>query len=310
MRWRRQRSTRARNRQSKIENQTLSSPATFSSQLRRPQLESDLGRPSTARGHKGAVTKSAASWRQRIGFFVLLVVCIVSLASILRLNNNPKVLLSDSGTSDGLFRESDVYQQAAQKILSRSIWSKTKLSIDSAGLSAQMRRQFPELSRVSLALPLVSHRPLIYLETSRPTLILANSSQSFVVDTRGIAILPTAELVRPASLNLPRVTDQSGLNLRLGHQVLTTDDVEFIRVVAAQFASRHFAIASMTLPQASSELDVQLVGQQYFVKFNLQTNTARQQSGTALATIALLQRQSINPNKYIDVRIDGRAYYQ
>jgi hypothetical protein len=65
----------------------------------------------------------------------------------------------------------------------------------------------------------------------------------------------------------------------------------------------------MVLPVQTNELDVNLAGQSYFVKFDLQENDPRQQAGTFLATIASLKSQNITPTKYVDVRVDGRAYY-
>jgi hypothetical protein len=66
----------------------------------------------------------------------------------------------------------------------------------------------------------------------------------------------------------------------------------------------------MTLPPATSELDVRVAGQPYFIKFNLQSGDARQQAGTFLATQSHLQSQNIVPSTYIDVRVDGRSYYK
>jgi hypothetical protein len=66
----------------------------------------------------------------------------------------------------------------------------------------------------------------------------------------------------------------------------------------------------MSLPSNANELDIQIAGQPYEVKFNLHSDKAREQAGTYLATIASLQKQGITPSKYIDVRVDGRAYYQ
>ncbi len=66
----------------------------------------------------------------------------------------------------------------------------------------------------------------------------------------------------------------------------------------------------MTLPVGTSELDVRLAGQPYSVKFNLESGTARQQAGTFLATESKLKSQNVTPAEYIDVRVDGRAYYK
>jgi hypothetical protein len=109
---------------------------------------------------------------------------------------------------------------------------------------------------------------------------------------------------------LPVVVDQSGLSVKVNHPVLTADNVSFVQIVAAELAAKQYTISAMSLPATSSELDVQLAGQPYFVKFNLQTNDAREQAGTFLATINQLHSQNITPAKYVDVRVDGRAYYQ
>jgi hypothetical protein len=92
--------------------------------------------------------------------------------------------------------------------------------------------------------------------------------------------------------------------------VLPANSVTFVQTLVAQLSSKHYTIASMTLPPAASELDVKLVGQAYSIKFNFENNDPRQQVGTFLATIAQLQKQNITPSQYVDVRVDGRAYYQ
>ncbi|GAC1502981.1 MAG: hypothetical protein NVS1B10_07930 [Candidatus Saccharimonadales bacterium] len=78
----------------------------------------------------------------------------------------------------------------------------------------------------------------------------------------------------------------------------------------AELRLKHFEVSSLSLPTSTSELDVSLTNQPYYIKFNLQTDNARGESGTFLAAIASLNKQSITPTKYIDVRLNGRAYYQ
>jgi hypothetical protein len=106
------------------------------------------------------------------------------------------------------------------------------------------------------------------------------------------------------------VTDKSGFRVEPEKQALSSADVGFIRTVKAQLAARHVGISSMDLPAGTSELDVHINGDPYFVKFNLESGTARQQSGTFLATRAELKRRHSVPAQYIDVRVDGRAYYK
>jgi hypothetical protein len=191
-----------------------------------------------------------------------------------------------------------------------SLWNHDKLTINTGEISRQLLKQFPQLASVGVTIPLVAHRPIIYIQSDQAVIFLTNSSGAFAIDSSGKVVLVTNTPYILGLPGLPVVSDQSGLNLQLSHQVLPATSVNFIETVVGQLAAKHFTISSMTLPAAASELDVQISGQPYIAKFNLENNDPRQQAGTLLATIAQLQKQNITPSKYIDVRVDGRAYYQ
>jgi hypothetical protein len=170
--------------------------------------------------------------------------------------------------------------------------------------------QFPELANVSVTIPLVAHRPIIYIQLAQAAVILINNSGAYVLDTSGRTLLAAINAASLQLPSLPIINDQSGLKLESGHQALPATDIGFIQTVVAQLAAKHITVSSMTLPAAASELDVHLSGQPFFAKFNLENNDPLQQAGTLLATMAQLQKQNITPAQYIDVRVDGRAYYQ
>jgi hypothetical protein len=174
-----------------------------------------------------------------------------------------------------------------------------------------MMEQFPELTSVRVALPIVSHRPVVYIRVAEPSFILvSNSGQSYVVDETGRALAATTQMHHLDQLHLPTVQDESGLPLKRGDVVLPAVASLFVREVTHQFAAKKLGIARMQLPAASSELDVYPKGRSYFIKFNLQNDSARQQAGTYFAVIEKLQHDGKMPKKYVDVRIDGRAYYR
>jgi hypothetical protein len=173
-----------------------------------------------------------------------------------------------------------------------------------------MLQQFPELSSVSVTLPLFSKRPIVYIQTTQPALTLAARDGSFIIGANGKALLRADQLPSTNKLSIPQVNDQSGLEVKVNQQALSSVDVSFIQTVVGQLAARHFTVASMVLPAGASELDVKLDGQPYTVKFNLESGDARQQAGTFLATQSKLASQHITPAEYIDVRVDGRAYYK
>lgn len=302
---------RARQRQH-VEPESSSSGYGFLYRTRRSDDEVNLGRKDEKAREKSKTLGSGTIWLQRFGLIILLIAIIVSVENILSLSNTAQILpYSSSDSQDPLFNKIG-YAQTANKTLSQSVWNKNKITINTSKLSRDLRSQYPEITNVSVALPLLSHNPLVYIQPARLVLVLQSStSGAYILDANGKALLKSSDTpIVGQKLNLPTVIDYSGLQIEVGKQVLPVSNVTFIEIVAGELAARHFNVETMSLPAASGELDVKLVGKPYSVKFNLQNNDPQQQAGTFLAMINQLQKQNITPSKYVDVRVDGRAYYQ
>jgi hypothetical protein len=248
-------------------------------------------------------------WLQRFGLFILLIVAIVSLANILTLSATPKILPLN-GQKSSFLRNLDEYQSAGHEFLATSFLNRNKITVNSDKISSQMLARFPELYSASVTVPLLAHRPIIYVQSAKPVVIIVARNGAFVVGNTGKALIRGNDAAALGKYQVPVLTDQSGLKLKVDRQALSAKDVNFIQTIVAQLAAKQFTVAAMTLPAGTSELDVQLAGQPYTVKFNLQSDKARQEAGTFLSTIASLKKQNITPTKYVDVRVDGRAYYQ
>lgn len=250
-------------------------------------------------------------WLRRLGLLVLLLALTASITSSLTLSTDAEIVAVDDKSSTAFLSSEATYQAAAQKLLSDSFFNQNKITINTDKISKELVKQFPELSNASITLPLLAHRPIIHIQAAKPAAILNSSSGSYVLDATGSALIPSGKLASSVRDSLPQVNDQSGIKVALGSQVLTSGNIEFIETVVAQLANKQVKVESFTLPAGTSELDAKIAGQPYYVKFNLQTPPdARQQSGTFLATKAMLERKNTPPSKYIDVRVEGRAYYQ
>lgn len=277
---------------------------------RRSEETLNTGRNLRREAQAQAAKKIAHFWLHRFGLIILLSAALVCLIYIMTLSTNPEVVPVTDVAAGNLIHTPATYQAAAGKLLASSLLNRNKLTIDTNRVSQQLQNEFPELSSVSVTLPLLAHRPVIYIQTSSPAIILNGVSGAYVLGDSGRVLAAAPSAAAFAKLNLPVITDQSGLRLALGRQALTAANVSFAETVVAQLAARQVKVAQMTLPAAASELDVHLAGQPYFVKFNLQSGDARQQAGTFLATQSRLASQHITPSQYIDVRVDGRAYYK
>ena len=284
----------------------------FLYRARRSEEEPNTGRRTDRKDYISPVVHSGHFWLQRFGLIILLLAVIASAVNILKLSTTAEILPATNDTSTTLIFDKAAYEAAADHLLSESVWDRNKITIDTAKISHQLLVQFPDLSTASITIPLFSHNPIIYVQPSQLALIIkSTASGSFVLNESGKAVLAnTPNPIVAGQTPLPVVTDLSGLKLALGYQVVPASTVSFVQTVAAQLLAKHYTITSMTLPSATSELDVALTGKPYIIKFNLENNDPRQQVGTFLATITELQSQNITPTKYVDVRVDGRAYYQ
>jgi cell division septal protein FtsQ len=275
----------------------------------RPETADNTGRLRPGQSAPRSVSTLWAQIARRAGVLLLVVAIIASLVNILSVSPSAKIEPLTSGSANSAFlRGRAEYQAAADKLLAGSIWNRNKITINTGQISRQLVAQFPELSSASVTLPLLAHRPVVYVQPSQAALVIAANNGAYVIDQNGRALMPSSNL--PTANKLPQVVDQSGLQINTGRQVLTSDDVIFIQTVLAELAAKHVQVSSMVLPAASRELDVYIAGKPYFVKFNLANDNARQQAGTYLATVAELGRQHTAPKRYIDVRVDGRAYYK
>lgn len=245
----------------------------------------------------------------KLGIIILVFVVVVSQ---LVLTTHPKlVILSSTGNSDLFLQSMSVYQNAADKLFSQSLGNQNKLTVDAGGISDKLKAMFPELSDVSVALPVVGNQPTVYLQPAEPTFILTANNNSYVIDNTGRALAYAQNMPAQNRASLPQVVDQSGLQAQVGSQVLPSTSITFIQTVLAQLKAQHISVSKIVLPSGSFEVDMYIAGKPYFVKFNMHdTGGALQQAGSYIAVAQNLAGKNITPSQYIDVRIDGRVYYK
>lgn len=250
---------------------------------------------------------------KRIPMVLALVAIVICCVTILDLSSNVKVVsITSSNPSAHLFlQDTSIYQQAAEEQFTSSILNGNKLTVGTAGITAALQKQFPELQNVSIVLPLIGHRPVVYIQPANPVLFLTTQGGGvYLLDKSGRALIGGDEAVsQTTKLHLPAVHDGSGVQVSVGQVALPSGDVDFIAQVVGQLQAKALQIASLDLPAGASELDVRMQGVGYVARFNMQGN-AREQAGAFLATKQYLTGQHIAPGQYVDVRVPQRAYYK
>ncbi len=255
--------------------------------------------------------KGNVAWHQHIPRKAVAVLVVLLLLFDLLLIGAPTVVSVHSATGGQLFLHTQAtYDDAVRRAVASSVFNRTKPTISTKKLEATLRAQFPELSSVRVSVPVVGLAPTVYIEPPMPALLMAASDgQVYVLDGSGKALAAASDAPQVARMHLPLVADQSGLSIVPGKTALPRDTVAFITEVAGQLKAKELTTENLTLPRATSELDVRITGVGYTVKYNI-TGNARVETGAYLAVKQHLDEAHITPGSYVDVRVDGRAYYK
>lgn len=224
---------------------------------------------------------------------------------------NPRIEIVPKATGDAnLLQPRTIYQKAGKDLLSESIMSRTKLTVDTAAIEREFKGRFPEIEEIAIAMPINSRKPLFKIQPATPALLLVSSSGgNYAVDGRGIAVTEVSGTPNIQRLKLPSVTDESGLEVHIGKAVLPQDSLAFITSVIAQLKAQNIDAKALSLPTVANELHFHVAGEGYYVKFNTAGNP-RLQAGALIAVRKRLQADHKKPAEYIDVRIHDKVFYK
>lgn len=286
---------------------------TFSYYASRSTNETNVGRLLTQQeAPKRRRSQRARAIARRLPLAIAALAIVLAVLSQLDLSGKPKIVVVSSPGGEGgklFLRPQAEYEHAASELFGESLSNRNKLSVEASSIASKFKQQFPELNDVSVTLPVFGRRPVVNIQPSTPTMILAASNGKFILDDNGRAMLNATHTASIDALHLPTVEDRSGVPVRAGQIVLPSNESSFVQTIIAQLRAKQVATGQVVLPAAASEVDVHIAGKPFFIKFNAQ-NAALQQAGTALATMHHLSARGTTPSQYIDVRIDGRAYYK
>lgn len=253
--------------------------------------------------------KTVVWWFGYLPALVSIVLVVLASMYATTLETNPRIQISSIDGKPAVLQPISVYESAAHEILQRSVFNRSKFTINSDKLANAMQDRFPELGEIVVTVPLISRYPIIDVQPAVPVFVLNGKGGSFVIDTNGRAVLKANQLKSSVKDKLPLVTDNSGSDISLGKQLFPTDLVVFIGQIDTQLRTKKVGVVSYSLPALANELHVHITDVPYYIKCNTDTD-ARLQVGTYLAVSDKLRKDGITPAEYMDVRIEGRAYYK
>lgn len=287
-----------------------SAPNAFSYHTNRSERNtSGQGRVPTINMDRSANDRSVSKAKSLlvVGLLILVLILVI-IASWVSSNADIKIVQPDGFNYS--IHNLNQYRQDAAKAINSSFFNHFKMTLNTTQINTSIESGHPEIEYASISAPLIGSKPTVYIQLQRPILIYNNSLGSYVVDANGVIIAQSSSFSTNQLSAFNSVDSSINNQLRPGQQVLTQQNVSFIETVAQALKIKNIPVSKMVLTPAAAELDVYIQGQPYFVKFNIYQTDALQQVGTYLATLATLKQQGKTPTQYIDVRVDGRAYYK
>ena len=274
----------------------------YANRRSRPITEQE-GTSSRSRGLLNAPIGTVRSTKlRRKPLFWLVAGVVVSLIfQVTMLGGSSKVVVLQDGS--GSTENVTNYENTVNQLLKTSLFNRSKITIDTRGIAAELRQLHPEIESAIMTVPLFGGQPTMYIALSEPVFVLQQGTSRYILSASGYITSPASD-----DIVLPLVQDDTGETVSVGKQLLPQSTVQFMKTVNYQFAQTDIKISALVLPAKKAyEINVRLDGKPYVVRFNLQED-ALQQSGAAIATIE--QLDSTVPTSYLDVRVPGRVYYK
>ncbi len=249
---------------------------------------------------------------QTIPIYLAIISILISAGYLLLLEASPRIeIVASTPEKKQIMQSTGIYQRVGQELLSKSVFNRLKLTVDTNKLASDFKMRFPELSDVVIITPIAGHKLIFEIELTTPVLALVpnGGSDYIVLDERGRALFKTSDTSRVSSLKIPTIIDESGIGVEVGDNVLPTENINFITDVIQQLQAQNIPIQSVNLPPIANELRVKPANQSYYVRFNI-VGDARLQAGSFIATMRHLEREGVSPGVYVDVRTVEKVYYQ
>ncbi len=185
--------------------------------------------------------------------------------------------------------------------------------LDTQALTSDLVKDYPEIQRINFS----SKTPIsttlkadIRFRTPVFTWKDVGGKDQFV-DSEGVLFSKNLDPTVNAN-KLIKIEDQSGVVLEAGSSVLTANLVQFVGMLHSKVPVLYGANAKVErviIPKSTREVQIQISGSPYIVKFN-STRNLDEQIGELQTLLAFLKASNATPSAYIDLRVPHKAFYK
>lgn len=252
--------------------------------------------------------KKKAKRRKAIAGLLVMVLALFMYRSTIKtiqINSNASSKISPAQQSN--------YEKSLRSIYrANTIMGQSWLANESA-IEKDFLNEYPEVERVSIgARSLLGATAEADVRFRSPVFTWQDASgvEQFV-DKYGVLFSKNLDPSVNAD-TLIHIDDKSGAVLKAGTSVLTNDLIAFVGQLhssVAKIFGGEKKIASVTIPKSTREVQIQVSGVPYSIKFN-SFRDINVQMGELSDLLRHLSSQDVTPQEYIDVRVEHKAFYK
>lgn len=252
------------------------------------------------RSHSGA-KRAGSMWRKSWKFspYILLgavIFYVVFISSLFQVSN-PDVQGPNNALSQSLSKEVNNY-------LNSRLLAKNWLFLNQQDLKGYLQKTFTGQETITVSKKFPNHLSVV-TDEQKPGLIWKTGSRTYILSTSGRVI---SEQQKADNSALPQVIDSTNLPVEVGSRVAARDFVNFVSKVGDFMKANKIGVEKMYVLDTTSELYVKTQAG-YDIKFS--TNQNPDSATRSLkATLDLINQQNKKPSSYIDLRVEGRAFYK
>lgn len=244
---------------------------------------------------------------------MIVVVAILLMATFFYRSTISSVTIASANSSTLPADQRAVYETALQRMYREHTIAGQSWLVNAPETKQEFLATYPEVERVSFS----SRTPLstalkadVRFRAPVFTWKDASGTQQFV-DQHGVLFSKNMNTAVNTE-SLIQIEDQSGVVLQAGTSVLTDNLIAFVgqlHSTVPQLFGKDAKITGVIIPKSTREVQIRVSGIPYIVKFN-SFRDIEQQVGELKGLLAHLTAQKVTPAKYIDLRVEHKAFYQ
>lgn len=197
------------------------------------------------------------------------------------------------------------YQQSIEQYFAKRPLERFSFAINHRQFANDMQTTHPELLSVDIDKNWYGGQVAFVLQFRKPLLVWATGGHRFYVDSNGVAFEYDHFGGKYVS-----VSDQSGISPEeAGGTVASNRFINFLgKMVGAVNAGGRGIVTEIIIPASTRQVDLRVEGRGYPIKTHTDRDPLKQ-AEDVLNALKWMDEKKVTP-QYIDVRVEGKAYFK